>query len=71
MGDLALGGQEYTGIESTILCLGHTMYDPATVDAELFVKSLVDPLNSIKRTAFQDFVVNFQQFRVYLAMLGG
>ena len=51
--------------------LGHTMYDPATIDAELAVQSGVNSIEPASRRVFRDFVVNVPQFRVYLAMLGG
>jgi hypothetical protein len=47
------------------------MYDPATIEAELSVQLRGTPGDLANRTAFRDFVVNIQQFRVYLAMLGG
>ena len=71
------GGQQvprdvtYSGIDSVLKKLGHTMYDPATIDAELAVQSGVNPIEPASRRVFRDFVVNVPQFRVYLAMLGG
>jgi hypothetical protein len=71
------GGQQapkivaYSGIDSALQQLGHTMYDPATINAELCVQSGVNLGNAASWTAFRDFVVNIQQFQVYLAMLGG
>ncbi len=61
----------YSGIDSTLQKLGHTMYDPATINTKLSVQSGVNSGNAASRRAFHDFVVNVQQFRVYLAMLGG
>jgi hypothetical protein len=46
------------------------MYDPETIEAELSVQLRGTPGDMANRTAFRDFVVNVQQFRVYLAMLG-
>ncbi len=47
------------------------MYDPATIEAELAVQRGINPTNATSRTSLRDFAVNVQQFRVYLAMLGG
>ena len=65
------GDAVYSGIDSVLQKLGHTMYDPATIEAELSVQFRGTPGDMANRTAFCDFVVNVQQFRVYLAMLGG
>jgi len=45
------------------------MYDPATIEAELDVQ-LGTPGDLANRTAFREFMVNVQEFWVYLAMLG-
>ncbi len=47
------------------------MYDPATIEAELAVQCGINPTNTTSCTSFWDFAVNVQQFRIYLAMLGG
>jgi len=47
------------------------MYDPGTLEAELAIQRGVNPGDASSRQAFKDFVVNVQQFRGYLAMLGG
>jgi hypothetical protein len=47
------------------------MYNQATINAELSVQSGVNPGDVASWTAYQDFIMNLQQFRVYLAMLGG
>jgi hypothetical protein len=64
-GGQAIGEQEYLGIGSALLCLGHTMYDPTVIDTELSVQLAVDTGDATLRAA-----VNVQQFQVYLAMLG-
>jgi len=46
------------------------MYDPDTLKAELAVQRNVTPGDLASRQTFRDFVVNVQQFRGYLAMLG-
>ena len=46
------------------------MYDPATIQAELVVQLRGTPGDLSNRTSFREFVVNVQEFRVYLAMLG-
>jgi hypothetical protein len=71
LGGSATGEQEYSGIGSAILCLGHTMYDLAVIDIELSIQLAVDPGDATLCAAFRDFVINIQQFWVYLAMLGG
>ena len=47
------------------------MYDLATIKAELSMQLKGTPGDLANWTAFHDFVVNVQQFQVYLAMLGG
>ena len=48
------------------------MYDPASIQAELAVqlRGLGTPGDLATWTSFREFVVNVQEFRVYLAMLG-
>jgi hypothetical protein len=62
---------EYSGIDAAFQKMGHTMYNPATIDAELLVQSVVIPGDATSRAGFRDFVANVQQLRVYLGMLGG
>ncbi len=45
------------------------MYDPETIAAELKLQSQIDG-DQGKCAAFQDFLVNYTQVRVYLAMVG-
>jgi hypothetical protein len=47
------------------------LYSKETINAELAVQSGVNPGDAASCAAFRDFVVNVQQLRVYLAMLGG
>jgi hypothetical protein len=47
------------------------LYSEDTINAELAVQSGINPGDPASRTAFREFVTNVQQFRVYLAMLGG
>jgi hypothetical protein len=61
----------YSGIDSALKYLGHTIYAPATISAELGMQRGVTPGDARSRAAFRNFVVNVQQLRVYLAMLGG
>ena len=63
--------EAYSGIGSVLRTLGHTMYDPGNLKAELAVQKEVTPGDTASRQTFKDFVVNVQQFRGYLAMLGG
>jgi hypothetical protein len=46
------------------------MYDPASIQAELAVQLRGTPGDLANRMSFHEFVVNVQEFRVYLAMLG-
>ena len=70
------GGQQptrdpaYSGIDSVIQKLGRRMYDLVTIQAELAVQLRGTPGDLANRTSFREFVVNVQEFRVYLAMLG-
>jgi hypothetical protein len=60
---------EYSGIGAALCCLGHNMYDPEIIAAELKLQSNIDG-DQAKRTAFRDFSVNYTQLRMYLAMAG-
>ena len=55
----------------TLRTLGHTMYDTNNIEAKLAIQRGVTPGDATSRQTFKDFVVNVQQFRGYLAMLGG
>jgi len=46
------------------------MYDPASIQAELAVQLSGTPGDLANRMSVHEFVVNVQEFRVYLAMLG-
>ena len=46
------------------------MYDPATIQAELAIQLRGTPGDPANWLSFREFVVNVQEFRVYLAMLG-
>jgi hypothetical protein len=59
--------EAYSGIGK----LGHTMYDPVDLEAELAVQRGVTAGDIASCQRFKDFVVNVQQFREYLEMLGG
>jgi hypothetical protein len=61
----------YSGIDSALKNLGHTLYSTETIDAELAVQNRITTGNPASRAAFRELVVNIQQVRVYLAMLGG
>jgi len=69
-GQQPTGDSAYSGINSIIQKLGGRMYDPATIQAKLAVQLRGTPGNLANRTSFREFVVNVQEFRVYLAMLG-
>ena len=61
----------YSGIGSVLRKLGHTMYDPGNLEAELAIQHGVTPGDATSCQTFKDFVVNVHKFRGYLAMLGG
>jgi hypothetical protein len=63
----ATGDQEYSGITTALLCMGHTMYNLATIYAELAIQLAIDPGEPNTCAPFRDFVVNVQQSCVYLA----
>jgi hypothetical protein len=69
-GQQPTGDSAYSGIDSVIQKLGGKMYDPASIQAELAVQLRGTPGDLANRTPFREFVVNVQEFRVYLAMLG-
>ncbi len=60
---------EYSGIGAAHRCLGHNMYDPEIIAAELKLQSNING-NQAKRTAFRNFSVNYTQLQMYLAMAG-
>jgi hypothetical protein len=66
-----MGEQDYSGIATALLRLGHTIYDPATIDTELAIQLSVDLGKRNTRAAFRDFVIIVQQFSICLAILGG
>ena len=47
------------------------MFDGPMMEAELTVQAQVDPGNPASRYGYRKFVINVQQFRIYLGMLGG
>ena len=69
-GQQPTGDSAYSGIDSVIQKLGGKMYDLASIQAELAVQLRGTPGDLANRTPFREFVVNVQEFRVYLAMLG-
>jgi hypothetical protein len=64
------GDAAYSGIDSVLQKLGGKMYDPASIQAKLTMQLRGAPGDLANRTSFREFVVNVQEFRVYLAMLG-
>ncbi len=60
---------KYSGIGAALCCLGHKMYDPEIIAAELKLQSDIDG-DQAKRAAFRDFSVNYTQLQMYLAMAG-
>jgi hypothetical protein len=57
------------GIGMALKRLGHGMYNPATLEAELSLQQNIQG-NNTRLAAFRDFAVNHMQLWVYLAMLG-
>ena len=68
---LVAGDKPYSGIGSAMKKLGHTMYNLATIEAELAMQHGINPTNATSHSSFRDFAVNVQHFCIYLAMLGG
>jgi hypothetical protein len=60
---------EYSGIGAALHCLGHNMYDPEIIAAELKLQSKIDG-DQAERAAFRNFSVNYTQLQMYLAMAG-
>jgi hypothetical protein len=60
MGGPARGGADYSSIKAALQRLGHAMYDPATIDAELGVQSAVVSGDSMSCASFCIFVANVQ-----------
>ena len=69
-GQQPTGDAAYSGINSVLQKLGGKMYNPASIQAELAMQLRGTPGDLANRTSFREFVVNVQEFRVYLAMLG-
>ena len=69
-GQQPTGDAAYSGIDFVLQKLGGKMYVPASIQAELAVQLRGTPGDPANRTAFREFVVNVQEFWVYLAMLG-
>jgi hypothetical protein len=58
-------------MDTALKSLGHMLYNEDSINAELAVQNGINPVNPASRATFREFVTNVQQFRVYLAMLGG
>ncbi len=52
----------YSGIDATLRTLGHTLYDPGAIDAELKIQSGINLADAASWSAFRDFAVNVQKF---------
>ena len=59
-GQQAPGDAAYSGIDSVLKKLGHTMYDLSTIKAELSVQLRGTPGDLASWMAFRDFIVNVQ-----------
>jgi hypothetical protein len=66
----AMGDKPQSGIGSAMKKLGHTMYDPATIEVKLAVQRGINTTDATSRTLFRNFAVDIQQSCVYLVMLG-
>jgi hypothetical protein len=60
---------KFLGIGMALKCLGHVMYYPAMLEAELSLQRDIQG-NNTRQAAFRGFMVNYTQLRVYLLMLG-
>ena len=69
-GQQPTGDAAYYGIDSILQKLGGKMYVPASIQVELAVQLRGTPGDLANRMSFRKFVVNVQEFWVYLAMLG-
>ena len=69
-GQQPTGNSAYSGINSVIQKLGGRMYYPTTIQAALAMQLRGTPGDLSNWTSFRKFVVNVQEFWVYLAMLG-
>jgi hypothetical protein len=65
----SLPATKFLRIGQALHWLGYTMFDSATLEAELKLKWDIQG-NSTKQTAFKDFAINYTQLRVYIAMIG-
>jgi hypothetical protein len=63
--------EPYSGMDLALKGLGHMLYSEDTINAKLAVQSGINPGDPASWAAFREFITNVQQFRVYLAMLGG
>jgi hypothetical protein len=62
--------QEYSGLGLALSRMGHTMYEPRTLEAELSLQGGTMEGNTNALARFKDFAVNYGQLRVYAAMVG-
>jgi hypothetical protein len=60
---------EYSGIGAALCCLGPNMYNPEIIAAELKLQSDING-DQAKHAAFRNFLVNYTQLQMYLAMAG-
>jgi hypothetical protein len=65
----SLPGTEFLGIRQTLHWLGHTMFDPAILGAELKLQWDIQG-NVTKQNDFKEFAINYTQLWVYIEMLG-
>ena len=61
---------EFSGLGLALTRMGHTMYNPRTLEAELSLQAGAMEGNAAALARFKDFAVNYGQLRVYGAILG-
>jgi hypothetical protein len=66
---LAASMADLSGIGSALKWLGHTMYNPHMLEAELSLQQEIQG-NAARQATFKDFAVNYGQFWEYIALIG-
>jgi hypothetical protein len=61
---------DFSGLGHALNRMGHTMYNPCTLEAELSLQRDTMEGNATAQARFKGFVVNYGQLRVYGAILG-
>ena len=62
--------QDFSGLGMALSRMGHAMYEPRTLEAELSLQAGIMEGNTNALARFKDFAVNYGQLRVYAVMVG-